>query len=133
MLIRKKRKENKNVRKFRPKNTRNQRKPRDYTKEYNEVKKLSNKKLKFKLNILLASIIIAVICVFLLSRYKNTTELLKDTTIIKSQIEELEDKKGKVQLELEEIKDSGWIEEQAKIRMNMKKAKSDQIIFIDVE
>ena len=129
----KKQKKNKNVRKFRPRNSSNNIKPREYSNDYREEKKPVNKKLRFKLNILFTSLIILPICVLLLSRYTKTTELLMETTIINKEIEELNDKKGKLELELEEIKDSGWIEEQAKVRMNMKKAKSDQIIFIDVE
>ena len=35
--------------------------------------------------------------------------------------------------ELEEIKESGLIEKQAKDRMNMRKANEDQIIYLDVE
>lgn len=133
MLRDKKQKKSNNIRRFKSKGDRNKMKSRENSQSHIEAKKPANKKLRFKINVLLASLAIVPICVLLLARYTRTTELLMDTATINKQIEKLEDKKGKLELELEEIKDSGWIEEQAKIRMNMKKAKSDQIIFIDVE
>ena len=48
-------------------------------------------------------------------------------------LEELEEKRDSLNLELEEIKDSGLIEEQAKLRINLRKAKKDQIISLDLK
>ncbi len=90
-----------------------------------------NKKLKMKLNILLFALIIAFSFIFLLSRYERTTSLQMKVTEKTKEIEELEEKRSGLSLELEEIKDSGLIEEQAKIRLNLRKAKKDQIIYLD--
>ena len=102
-------------------------------KKSNRNKKPMSKKMKVKVNILLNSLTVVLICILLLSRYAKTTALQMKITEKNKQIEELSDKKIQMNLELEQIKESGLIEEEAKIRLNMRKAKNDQIIYLDVE
>lgn len=92
-----------------------------------------NNKINVKLSILLYSAVIVFMCVYLLSRYARTTELQMEVTNKEQKIIELTEEKNKLNLELEEIKDSGWIEEQAKVRMNMRRANKDQIIYLDIK
>ena len=95
--------------------------------------KQDNKDTKMKLNILLYSMAIVLICIYLLSRYSHTTEIQMKLSDKKKEINTLTEKKHLLRLELEEIKDSGYIEKQAKIRMNMRRANEDQLIFIEVK
>lgn len=95
--------------------------------------KSDNKTIKKKLNVLLYSLTIALMCIFLLSRYAYTSKIQMEVTNKNKEINALKEKKNLLRLELEEIKDSGYIEKQAKIRMNMRKANKDQIILIDVK
>lgn len=115
--------------------TKNKRKPKmnRKAKKSNRNKKPMSKKMKVKVNILLYSLTVVLICILLLSRYAKTTALQMKITEKNKQIEELSDKKIQMNLELEQIKESGLIEEEAKIRLNMRKAKNDQIIYLDVE
>lgn len=95
--------------------------------------KTDNKKIKIKMSILLYSLAIVLICIYLLSRYAHTTEIQMELTNKNKEINVLKEKKSLLRLELEGIKDSGYIEKQAKIRMNMRKANEDQLIFINVK
>lgn len=90
-------------------------------------------KANIKLSILLYSAVIVFMCIYLLSRYAKTTKLQMEVIEKEQKIAELTEEKSKLDLELEEIKDSGWIEEQAKVRMNMRKANKDQIIYLDIK
>lgn len=112
--------------------TNKKRKPRKKRKS-RDPKGPMNKKVRMKLSILLYALIIVVVAVFLLSRYAQTTSLQMRVTEKTKQIEELEEKQSSLNLELEEIKDSGLIEEQAKLRINLRKAKKDQIIYLDLK
>lgn len=112
--------------------TNKKRKPRKKRKT-RDPKGPMNKKVRMKLSILLYALIIVVVAVFLLSRYAQTTSLQMRVTEKTKQIEELEEKRSSLNLELEEIKDSGLIEEQAKLRINLRKAKKDQIIYLDLK
>ena len=120
MLISKRRKKVSNKSKQRPKKRRKPKKPR-------------SEKMNVKLSILLYSLVIVLTSIYLLSRYAEITGLQKTVIEKENEIIELQDKKSELNLKLEEIKDSGWIEEQAKARMNMRKAKGDQIIYLDVK
>lgn len=92
-----------------------------------------NKKVRMKLSVLLYVLIIGSISIFLLSRYAKTTRLQMELTEKATEIEELEEKQDDLNLKLEEIKDSGLIEEQAKLRINLRKANKDQIIYLDLK
>lgn len=92
-----------------------------------------NKEVRMKLSILLYALIIVFSSIFLLSRYVKTTRIQKEVTEKSKQIEGLQEKQSDFNLELEEIKDSGLIEEQAKLRINLRKAKEDQIIYLDLK
>ena len=92
-----------------------------------------NKKVRMKLSVLFYVLIIGSISIFLLSRYAKTTRLQMELTEKITEIEELEEKQDDLNLKLEEIKDSGLIEEQAKLRINLRKANKDQIIYLDLK
>lgn len=115
--------------------TKNKRKPKTSRrdKKRNKKRKPMSKNVKTKLNILLYSLCVAFICILLLSRYAQTTELQMKVTDKNKEIEELSEKKSQMNLKLEEIKESGLLEEQAKIRLNMRRAKDDQIIYLNIE
>lgn len=123
MLVAKKGKKIYNKKRRKPKKKRKTRGP----------KEPMNKKLRMKLSILLYALVIVFVAVFLLSRYAHTTSLQMKVTEKTKKIEELEKKRSSLNLELEEIKDSGLIEEQAKLRINLRKAKKDQIIYLDLK
>ena len=96
-------------------------------------KKQKNKKVNKKLRVLLSCLSIVLICILLLSRYTNNTGLQMKISEKNKEIETLNEKKNQLNLKLEEIKESGWMEEQAKIRMNMRKANDEQVIYLDVK
>ncbi|AFS78306.1 cell division protein [Gottschalkia acidurici 9a] len=102
-------------------------------KKKEKQKKKIDAKVKIKLSILSYAVIFACSCIFLLSRYAHITEVQMQVDKINREISELEEENHVLMLKLEEIKDSGWIEEQAKVRMNMRKANSDQIVYLNVK
>lgn len=102
-------------------------------KRNNSSFKPNNEGTKTKLSVLLYSLAIVLMCIYLLSRYADTTKIQMELTNKDKEIEILREKKKVLRLELEEIKSSGYIEKQAKIRMNMRRANKDQVILIDVK
>ncbi len=112
------------------------RKKRKYGKKYiqkSDDTMMEYKKSNTKINILLGAILVVVIASVLLSRYTKITEVQMEITTAEKEITELTEKRNVIKLELEEIKDSGWIEKQAGLRMNMRKASEDQIILLDIK
>ena len=102
-------------------------------KKKQKQKKKMDAKVKIKLSIISYSVIFACSCVFLLSRYAHITEVQMEVDKMNREISKLEENNHVLMLKLEEIKDSGWIEKQAKIRMNMRKANGDQIVYLNVK
>lgn len=104
----------------------------DKNKRRKKQKIKSRNTVNLKLSALMYSIMVACVCILLLSRYAHITEIRKKTAEANASVIELEERKHRLNLELEDIKKSGWIEEQASLRMNMRKAKGDQIVYLDV-
>lgn len=117
---------------YRDNNSRNKRYGKRYIEKSRE-RKPRRKEMNMKVNILFGSLLVVVIAVILLSRYTQITKIQMETTAFDKEIAELSEKRNAIKLELEEIKDSGWIEKQAKLRMNMRKANEDQIILLDID
>lgn len=112
------------------------RKKRKYGKKYiqkSDDVMMEYKRSNTKISIILGAITVAVIAGILLSRYTQITKVQMEITTAEKEITELTEKRNAVKLQLEEIKDSGWIEKQAGLRMNMRKASEDQIILLDIK
>lgn len=99
--------------------------------DYKKTRK--DNRVKGKLNMIFVSLVALCICILMLSGYTHIAELQKEIMGIDAEIVKLDQKKNELLLKLEEIKDSGWIEEEAKLRMNMRKARKDQIIYLDIK
>ncbi|KNF09927.1 cell division protein [Gottschalkia purinilytica] len=105
------------------------------TKRKKVIKNKNNRKksnIGVKLKIIFCSAIVFVSCIFLLSRYAYITKIRLDVSKLEKEVVTLNDKKSDLKIELEKIKDSGWIEQQAKEKINMRPAREDQLIYINV-
>ncbi len=85
-----------------------------------------------KLVYLLAPIMIAGICMLVLFRYVNITQVREDITNLENEIAELEKNKINLMGDLESLKSSPKIVEQAKNKLGMDYPESKQIVYIKV-
>lgn len=96
-------------------------------------KRPMSRKLKSKLNLLYGIGIMVVLTILMISRYATISELEYKISDIDSKIEELQSEKHDLGIEIEEIKDSDWLKDQAEERINMRTADIDQIVELDLD
>jgi cell division protein FtsL len=105
--------------------------------KYNNEKKAKKKKLKRKIlkKIVKASSILVVLglIIAILCGYSIVSELKYELNALNKELDKKLEKKDNIRVELDVLSKSGYIEEEAKTRLNMDSPKGDQIEYIDVE
>ena len=102
-------------------------------------KKKKAKKKKLSINVLIkfikASSILAVLglVIGLLCGYSVVSELKYELNSLNKELDKKLEKKDNIRVELDVLSKSGYIEEEAKTRLNMDSPQGDQIEYIDVE
>lgn len=101
------------------------------TKEFKQSKnRKSNSLLKVKVFGL--ALLTLVICLGVLFGYAQMTQIKMEVSKLDKEIAELKKHKVDISLELERIKESGWIEKEAEDRLGMIYPSDDQIVYISV-
>lgn len=101
------------------------------TKEFKQSKnRKSNSLLKVKVFGL--ALLTLVICLGVLFGYAQMTQIKMEVSKLDKEIAELKKHKVDISLELERIKESGWIEKEAEDRLGMIYPSDDQILYISV-
>lgn len=68
----------------------------------------------------------------LLTRFMDITEAKHRVNSLQNQIEQLETEREKLRVEVEKVSKSGWIESEAKTRLDMVYPSQDQIMYINI-
>ncbi|MTI70750.1 MAG: hypothetical protein FH751_10930 [Firmicutes bacterium] len=106
---------------------------RDYDSDkVNRKPKRKTKKPKYKLKIFFCATIGLGICIGILLRYAYITEIKYSLLESENQIVELKEKKQKLSLRLEEVKESKNIEKRAMNELGMVYPDDDQIVYVNV-
>lgn len=100
------------------------------TKEKEKAQKTENVSLKIKV-FFYATIILAV-CIVVLLRYAYISQLKYDLGTDMNTVEELSQERQRLMLDLEQIKDSGRIEEIAKKELGLQYPTEQQVIYVRV-
>lgn len=101
--------------------------------KWSQIHKKRQKSYKFEKIII--TIIIAIVFVFsilILTRFTAITEVRYNVNSLEKQLETLEIEKTKLKVEVEKVSKSGWIESEAKTRLQMDYPIAEQIISINV-
>lgn len=96
-------------------------------------KKKKNIKVSYKLSAIGLAMIGLILSLFILYRYANITKVRLEITELEKQKVELEKEKEHLTTELESIKSSSKIEEDAMIKLGMDYPTEDQIVYINVK
>jgi cell division protein FtsL len=88
---------------------------------------------KNKLQFIASAIIALMICLLILYRYAHITQLRLEITQLESQKIELEKEKQDLLAELDRVKSSSKIEEDAKIKLGMDYPTDEQIVYISMD
>ena len=109
---------------------------------YSEVKKSNrnnrknNKKRKpnasFKSKIIFWATIALAVCIAILFRYAQISNIQYDMVKYQHQIIDLKNEKQQLKLELEGIMESGYIEKQAKEKLGMQYPTDEQIVVVNI-
>ncbi|SHH62457.1 septum formation initiator family protein [Sporanaerobacter acetigenes] len=87
---------------------------------------------KNKLQFIMSAIIALMICLLVLYRYAHITQMRLEITQLESQKIELEKEKQDLLAELDRVKSSSKIEEDAKIKLGMDYPTEEQIVYISM-
>lgn len=85
-----------------------------------------------KLIFLCLPIMIATICIFILFRYVNITQVRQEITSLEYEKTELEKNKINLAGDLESLKSSPKIAEQAKYNLGMDYPTTDQVVYVTI-
>lgn len=92
-----------------------------------------NKTYKLEKLMICGVLLVTLSCsILLLTRFMAITEARHRVNSLQKQIEKLEGEKEKLRVSVETVSRSGWIESEAKSRINMVYPTQDQIIYINV-
>ncbi|KGG80562.1 cell division protein FtsL [Caloranaerobacter azorensis] len=100
--------------------------------EKREIRK-SKKIVLMKVKVIMFSFLILAIALVVLLRYAHITKMRYDITMLDKRIEKLNNQKQHLIIELEKIKESKWIEKEAKQRLGLKYPTNDQTVYLTVE
>jgi len=73
------------------------------------------------------------VCLGILFGYAQITQIKMEVTKLDKEIAELKKYRTDISLELEKIKESGWIEKEAETKLGMRYPTDEQIVYISVE
>lgn len=77
--------------------------------------------------------IIFVCSILILTRFTTITEARYNINSLEKQLESLEIEKTKLRIDVEKVSKSGWIEDEAKNRLQMDYPAAEQVICINVD
>lgn len=99
-----------------------------------EVKQSKNRKTNslLKVKVFGLALLTLVICLGVLFGYAEMTQIKMEVSKLDKEIVELRKHKVDISLELERIKESGWIEKEAEDRLGMMYPADEQIVYISV-
>ncbi len=99
-----------------------------------EIRKKKRKNRRFEKTIATIIIVAVFACsILILMRFTVITEARNNVNNLEKQLEELETEKAKLKVDVEKALKSGWIESEAKIRLEMDYPTTEQIIGITVD
>lgn len=107
----------------------------DYNIDTRKTKKVAqNKKNNFsaKIKFFAFAFLALFICLGVLYRYAQITQIKMEVSKLENEIKSLSKQKVDMSLDLERIKESGWIEKEAETRLGMTYPTNEQIIYITV-
>lgn len=97
-----------------------------------KVKQIKKSNSSFKVKIFGLALLALIICLGVLFRYAQITQIKMEVSKLDKEIIELKKHKVDISLELERIKESGWIEKEAESRLGMVYPTDEQIVYIAV-
>ena len=106
--------------------------PEEKPRKVQEKRKSKSKKVVYKLLVMGFAIIGLVLSLFILYRYANITKVRLEITELEKQKIELEKEKEDLIAELEGIKSSSKIEEDAIVRLGMDYPTEDQVVYMEI-
>jgi cell division protein FtsL len=102
-----------------------------------EEKRRAKKKKKAKSSSKISAIIFATVglalCIYILNGYSNITKMKLEIIELENQKYELERDREDLVAELEAIKNSVRIEENAKIKLGMDNPREEQLVYLSIE
>jgi len=97
------------------------------------VHKKRRKSYMFEKIVVMAVVGVVFVCsMLILTRFTAITEVRYSVDNLEKQIERLETEKTKLRIEVEKVLKSGWIEDEAKTRLQMDYPTAEQVIGINV-
>ncbi len=103
--------------------------------QQSQIKKNKKKKKNYRFEKILIIGTLGIVLVFsmlLLKRFMDITEAKHRVNSLQNQIVRLETEKEKLRVEVETVSRSGWIESEAKSRLEMIYPTQDQVIHINI-
>jgi len=95
--------------------------------------KKKRKSYIFEKIVVMAIVGVVFVCsMIILTRFTSITEARYSVDNLEKQLEELETEKTKLRIEVEKVLKSGWIEDEAKTRLQMDYPTAEQVICINV-
>ena len=102
-------------------------------KRKNSFRLTKAKKLYVRKIVVMAIVGIVFVCsMIILTRFTSITEARYSVDNLEKQLERLETEKTKLRIEVEKVLKSGWIEDEAKTRLQMDYPTAEQVICINV-
>lgn len=96
-------------------------------------KKKSNRKANLKFRLLCFVVIIMITCLSLLLRYTSIAQARMELSELDQEISNLSKKKDDLQIEVDQIMESQWIESIAKEQLGMDYPNSNQTVYVSVD
>ncbi len=99
----------------------------------NKVKKIKKTNSSLKIKVFGMALLILAVSLGVLFRYAQMTQIKMEVSKLDKQINELNKHKTDISLELDRIKESGWIENEAQNRLGMIYPHNEQIVYVSVD
>ncbi len=96
-------------------------------------KKKSNRKVALKLKLLCSVVIVLILCLCLLLRYTYIAQVRMELSQLDKEISSLSKKKDDLQIDLDKIMESEWIESIAMQELGMDYPNSSQTVYVSVD
>lgn len=104
----------------------------NYVRQTKKLKPCRKSNFSLKLKAFGIALLTLFICLGVLFRYAQMTQIKMEVSKLDKEINELSKHKTDISLELERIKESGWIEGEAESKLGMVYPAKDQIVYISV-
>lgn len=104
----------------------------NYSREAKKVKPSRKSNFFLKLKAFGIALLTLFVCLGILIRYTQMTQIKMEVSKLDKEISELNKYKTDISLELERIKESGWVEEEAEKRLGMVYPTNEQIVYVSV-